>query len=83
VSNVVLSTTEAQLNLLVVPSKEHMQNLFERLCTAVIALKTDSESVHGFFDSIISVFKRVTRDRLALVTESFERAQGLDILERF
>ena len=60
-----------------------MLSLFEKLCKAVKALKTDAQSIDNFFDSIVSIFRRVGQNRIALATDAFERANGLDILEDF
>lgn len=69
--------------MLVIPSKEKMLDLFQKLCKAVSTLRTDGETVKNFSDSVMSIFKRVTQERLEQVSETFERAQGLDLLESF
>ena len=74
VTNAILGSSDAQLNILILPSPEEMKKLFERLCKGVISLKTDRESVENFCESMSKIFKEVSRDRLPLLTESFERA---------
>ena len=83
VSNAVIGSSDSQLNLIIVPSVEKMLALFENLCKVVLSLRTDAESVKNFFDSLMTIFKRVGRDRVRQVSEAFERAGGLDILESF
>ena len=60
-----------------------MLHLFKRLGQAVEALHTDKESVKSYFDATMCLFKRVGRDRTNQVSEAFEKAGGLDILEGF
>ena len=82
-SNMIISSSDSQLSLILLPSMEKMLATFSSLNKAVLELRTDAESVKGYFDSIMSIFKRVAPERLRLVTEAFERAEGLDLLERF
>ena len=49
----------------------------------MVQLRTNAESVQSFFDCVMKVFQNVNRDRLSLVTEAFEKAGGLDELEKF
>ena len=60
-----------------------MIHTFTSLNKAVIELRTDAESVKSYFDSVMTIFKRIAPERLRLATEAFERAEGLDILEKF
>lgn len=83
VSNVILSCSEAQLAMKLLPSLDKMLETYQSLNKAVTELRTDAESVRGYFDCVMSIFKRVSRDRLHLATEAFERSGGLDLLERF
>jgi len=69
--------------MLLVPSSDKMLNLFQRLGKAVEALRTDKESVKNYFDAVMCLFKRVGRDRTSQVSQAFERAGGLDLLESF
>jgi len=83
VTNVIFGSSDAQLNILVVPSIDKMINLFKILGKAVEALQTDKESVKSYFDATMCIFKRVGRERTNQVTEAFEKAGGLDLLENF
>ena len=82
-SNIFISSSDSQLSLILLPSMEKMLATFSSLNKAVLELRTDAESVKCYFDSIMTIFKRVAPERLRLVTEAFERAEGLDLLERF
>ena len=81
-TNVLICSTPAQLNLLITPSEEKTIPLFTRLCKATATLKTDAESVNSFFNGLLSVFKKQLKDRLPMATKAFELANGLDMLER-
>lgn len=83
VTNVIQSCSDAQLNMLVIPNKDQMHDLFTKLNKAVQALKTDQESVSSYFDSILSVFQRIGKSRIPLASEAFEKAAGLDVIENF
>ena len=60
-----------------------MIQTFTSLNKAVQELRTDAESVKCYFDSVMTIFKRIAPERTRLVTEAFERAEGLDLLEEF
>ena len=59
VSNVILSVSLAQLNMIILPSTEKMSTLFERLIKAIQSLKTNSESVSNFFECVMRVLQSV------------------------
>ena len=55
--------------------------LFQQLCKAIESLRKNEESFTTFFDSIMRSFRRISTNRVAQVSEAFERAGGLDLLE--
>ena len=79
----IISSSDAQLNLILLPCIEQILETFHSLNKAVLALRTDSESVKCYFDSVMTIFKRIGREKINLVSEAFERADGLDLLESF
>lgn len=83
VYNIIVNVSEPQLNMILLPSQEAMQGLFEKLNNAVSALKTDEEKVRNYFDLVMCIFKRINRDRIVQVSAAFEIAGGLDLLEAF